>query len=1634
MFDTSKITSVEYYTTELRRQIEEHLRLQSTDKALKYYDNESGALGIWWTNRANNNELNIRPDSIIDTSVLVNLANGIDPVTGDSLIQNSSGKKTNRLAGYDNTFSAPKSVSALWAAADDDGRIAIEKAHDDAVKKSLAYINDAGFIETRRGKGGSRREAPKTVVSAIFKHHTSRAGDPQLHSHCILLNVCVREDGTTGTLDNALIMDNKMAIGAFYRAELARNLQNAIGCNIVRDDKAFEIAGVPEDLIEKWSKRRVSIEQEIKDAGLLEGSKADTEKEAVAGVTASAKQVASYATRVKKDEVKRLDELEEIWKQELAEVGYTYEEIKERIARSKEIFDDQKLSQDVIVEELILRAIAEKLDTDATIAKQDLLAVAFQACQGVCEPRKALTIISNLIESRELIELGTNSKNQFCYVTPYYFNLEREMIRDAKSRLNEREFVSQEVVERVLKTKETMSDEQADAVRHALNRDGVSIVQGSAGSGKSFSLGTVAEIARAEGKNVWVTAPSWKAVSVVAEDTKTPESNALALTGLLLALEKGEVKWDKDSIVLLDEAGMVGTSAMVGILRYAKEAGAKLVLSGDVRQLQSVQAGSALRAIDGQIGNSQIAKIRRQSVDWMRRASENFAKGNAADALQMYYDAGKIAFANDLPDAVSTLTRDYINDLIANPSESRLIVTTKNATVYQINASVRAELRAMGELADDVVSVKTINRRGENVEMGLAKGDRIIFGETVEFDNVTINNSDLATVENVWVKDDVAFMTVKLDKGETVSAPISSFIGKRPNNVSAEDKVSLKVQHGYAITVHSSQGTTVDKTFVLNDTAQTSENIYVAMTRHRKDCKLYCDGKRLFENNESFHLAQKGYVLDVNRPGENIIGAIFDKEFRVACLDQLKGESEKKNDKLNVIDFFDKEFICSKNSGRMLKNKLHNVDFANLYLAGSDALPIDYRENLTATLDELAKREEENKKVPIDEIVHNAVKKGVGFYDYDSPQTTKDDRKKLVEDVVSKDVEKELLNTMVNAEYKKCEEALKALNLSEKDFDKAEELISFLKAHNFQNIDWWMDYYGNQPYFKDIVPKIQLVINAIVSPEIPKKLPQQDIRQNVTAAIEEKKAENISAVSIPSPVAIKPGKINPLKAFTKPPVVNDIPRVQPKPENVSKTVEDAFMKKIEKVKNGVRDNYKNRTRDESLALAQRFIANIDLKKYMLSVGFKESRGMLVRDEASFNLLKDEAGHYVIEANGKKGNIVTFVKEFQKIPDFTKHMLALEKMPELQTPRGDALDVIVERGLLEKKAKTIAYANELYGKAIAVPESGSRYLREIGIDADVVKRFPEIKIEQNGKNPFGITVPHFIDDKLVGLERHGFKHYEPSPVEGTDIDTSRQRIMPVNTVTGVTAVTKLGDKEPATIYVGNSVTDLLAKFQIDGKPEKAMLCSVTGRPTPEALGEIEKLAMENPYCKFVFTFNGGKADDYVKQFKSVIERYYDRVEVSRPSSEYYDFVDVLNNRKKPEYATQAEMDAYRKKDLAEIELYNRFKATFDKPAVVSEAKPHQNTFKQNIIAEEDFERENLDNLVPELPKFKKHVPPPKEPHPDDVLSPEQEKMIDAYTDQIRANAHNKLFAEMREAQEKTKKMLEEQQQKDKGLTR
>jgi ATP-dependent exoDNAse (exonuclease V) alpha subunit len=682
---------------------------------------------------------------------------------------------------------------------------------------------------------------------------------------------------------------------------LCSALRRELGLECIRGGRNADVAGVPKAVLDRFAKRRKMIERAAAEHGF------DT------SANREAAQIVSYQTRSAKRELPPLAELETRWSVELASEGWSAEQLWRAVnVEADQIHRQSPQKIDRTTSRIsACAAVVDRLVVDQSVfERRTLLRHVAEALQTECTADEILAAVQDLERRGNIVRVGLEN-NEPVYSTETMIATERDMLRSALERRNEREFVSSEIVERIIAHRPGLREEQRAAVRHALNRDGISIIEGSAGVGKSFSMEAIAAAARDAGAGLefWTIAPSWKAVEVARAATGTAAEMARAVRGFILRMQRGEIKLSRSSIVCLDEGSMVGLTDLAALTHLCAAASAKLVIGTDSSQLQPLTAGLPVAALARVLGSSRMSEIQRQKDANHRAASMDFATGNPVRALESYDRAGAIIWAHDREETIARLAQDYIND--QNRSDlnqkehrgtrrSRAVLATWNADVHELNRCIRARLRQAGGLAGEDFSITAVPRGGGKPgTLALAAGDEVIFGESVKVGGHNIRNADIGKVQRIGGDPANLLITIRFDNGVEVTARVSELVGYRQK----DEPHYPRIQHAYALTVYAAQGVTVDDCYVANLRGMSREATYVSMTRHRDRVRLYVDQSRV---RDALSARAPARVMttrsSIELPEEDDIRG---EPSEVSIKTTIMEESRRSDRKVNVSDFID---------------------------------------------------------------------------------------------------------------------------------------------------------------------------------------------------------------------------------------------------------------------------------------------------------------------------------------------------------------------------------------------------------------------------------------------------------------------------------------------------------------------------------------------------------------------------------------------------------------------------------------------------------------------------------------------------------------------------------------------------------
>ncbi len=423
-------------------------------------------------------------------------------------------------------------------------------------------------------------------------------------------------------------------------------------------------------------------------------------------------------------------------------------------------------------------------------------------------------VMSAVRASPELVPLGMDGRGEARFTSRPMLAIEERLELSAEALATTRDhgvsaLFRDAAVAAAARRGLALSAEQGQALEHVTGKEGLASVVGYAGSGKSAMLGVAREAWEAEGCTVRGAALS----GIAAENLEGGSGIASrTLASLEHQWEQGRDHLTGRDVLVIDEAGMIGSRQMERVLSHAREAGAKVVLVGDPEQLQAIEAGAAFRAIAERHGSVEITKVRRQREDWQRDATHDLATGRTGEALEAYDGRGAVHAASTREEARAELVERWDRDRQASPDATRIILTHTNAEVRELNELARSRLRDAGALGEDVaVNVE----RGERT---FAPGDRIMFLKNER--SLGVKNGTLGVLEQASPER----LAVRLDDGRSVAFDLKDY---------------AHLDHGYAATVHKAQGVTVDRAHVLATPGMDRHAAYVAMSRHRDRLELH---------------------------------------------------------------------------------------------------------------------------------------------------------------------------------------------------------------------------------------------------------------------------------------------------------------------------------------------------------------------------------------------------------------------------------------------------------------------------------------------------------------------------------------------------------------------------------------------------------------------------------------------------------------------------------------------------------------------------------------------------------------------------------------------------------------------------
>jgi ATP-dependent exoDNAse (exonuclease V) alpha subunit len=428
-----------------------------------------------------------------------------------------------------------------------------------------------------------------------------------------------------------------------------------------------------------------------------------------------------------------------------------------------------------------------------------------------------------------------------------------------------------------------LSREQIAAAVSAADANRIAIIEGAPGAGKTTALGPVVDACRAAGCRVIGTATAWRIANMLRDDLQI-ESRATA--AWLAAANRGEHFLDANTLLIVDESGLIASREMRAILAEVERTGAKVLLVGDREQLQPVGAGPALTLVARAIQASRVNNIVRQREPWAREAITQFGKGEARKALSAFQDRGRLVEGDGQSATIRAVAdaRDQI--FMEDPKSTILLMAKTNVELTAISREVRRRLKERGVIRGPEVIVAAVTPSGQGTEVALAAGDQIRF--LARNDRFGVINGTVATVTRV---------TGITHADNPDSQQIEADIGGRtivfsPADI-ADKKGRARLTWGYASTVFGGQGLTVDHAVVLTSTSMNRHDIYVAASRARNRTILVVNRKAIE------HDCQAGYRMHAQAAED---GTSITLEDRLDFLATALSRASAKESTLDVID------------------------------------------------------------------------------------------------------------------------------------------------------------------------------------------------------------------------------------------------------------------------------------------------------------------------------------------------------------------------------------------------------------------------------------------------------------------------------------------------------------------------------------------------------------------------------------------------------------------------------------------------------------------------------------------------------------------------------------------------------------
>jgi conjugative relaxase-like TrwC/TraI family protein len=756
--------------------------------------------GRWLADPETLQQLGITTGQVVDGDDFLALMEGRHPGTGEWVRREGAGG--GRGGGIDVTFSAPKSVSVVWALTDPWQREGIEEAHARAVERSMAYLREQVPVVRRRYSGQVVEEPARDVIAAEYRHTTARgvtasqAPDPQLHSHVVITGA-IREDDRIVAVASRPVFRAAREIGAFYRSALADELASQgyeIEQNTGKDGKYFEIQGVPRELCEAFSGRSREV------ARAAERFRARYGRAPERGELRNL----ALENRATKTLITRPD-LERAWQDTGYEHAFDADHAVRLIAFNEPHRHDQTVED---------RIEARLVEHKAIFEAKELRAVALEQTAGEMPPDQALMVAKEMIRDRRILTLEGGQ------MTTLAIRAQEQAIERRATQLAQpagrdvgqtvREHAAREVAERIAAP---LSPEQQHALAVLTGPERVAVLVGPAGTGKGVVIDAAARAEQMAARETIGVAVSWSTAERLASDSPALYEQTMALDALITRAQAGTVHVGADTTIILDEAGMTDHTRMAALTDLVERSGAKLVAVGDGKQLPSIGPGGMFDRLTTHAPTADLQTIHRTKDPAEQHAWRALRNGEPDRALAHYASRGRLHVAETRDQAAENAVQAWAKLAREHPiRDIALIADASNTEIDRLNARAQHLRLQHGELGQHEAPLP-------HVHYGIRRGDLIAFTHQHRPPRA-------ARVEN-GTRGEITALNP--NGGATIALDGSN----RRVTLAPEDLRSIRL--AYAQHVYRQQGATVERAIVLTGGWQTSkETAYVEATRARQ--------------------------------------------------------------------------------------------------------------------------------------------------------------------------------------------------------------------------------------------------------------------------------------------------------------------------------------------------------------------------------------------------------------------------------------------------------------------------------------------------------------------------------------------------------------------------------------------------------------------------------------------------------------------------------------------------------------------------------------------------------------------------------------------------------------------------------